>query len=78
MDMGEPIWNYIELVSKDYCLHFTDKKTDTKRLSIMPGITQQITTILFCTQVNYSSNATCSIELPREFFYIGGLKPYQQ
>lgn len=44
--MGGPIWNYIELVSKNYYLHFTDKKTDTKRLGIMPGITQQIIIIL--------------------------------
>lgn len=46
-----------------------------QRLGILPSTTQQISiSIRFCIQA-CCSNAVCPAELPREYFYIGGLKP---
>lgn len=58
--MGRPIWNYIELVSKDCYLHCADEETE--RSGILPSITQQISiSIRFrihvcCSNANYLLN----------------------
>lgn len=51
--MGRPTWNYyIELVSKDYHLHFADEETVIERLGVLPDIIQQVSiSIRFYTQV---------------------------